>query len=109
MYGVEAYVCTDMNSLGCQIIQAQYLTHVHMLQLVPPEATQSPERRMKMERERSVIARISAAEPGAQEVGPRAHSGPLSLGLSLGNPNLPPLRPIDGGYPPCAWRSFALF
>ncbi|CAL8470663.1 g10205 [Coccomyxa elongata] len=65
-------------------------------QLAPPEATQSPERRMKMERERSVIARISAAEPGTQEVGPRAHSGPLSLGLSLGNPNLPPLRPIDG-------------
>ncbi|BDA45755.1 probable Kinesin heavy chain at N-terminal half [Coccomyxa sp. Obi] len=65
-------------------------------QLAPPEATQSPERRVKEERERSIIARISAAESGAQEVGPRVHSGPLSMGLSLSNPDLPPLRPVNG-------------
>ncbi|KAK9904052.1 hypothetical protein WJX75_003480 [Coccomyxa subellipsoidea] len=65
-------------------------------QLAPPEAAQSPERNAQTKRERSVIARISAAETGAQEVGPRVDSGPLSMGLSLSNPKLPPLRPING-------------
>lgn len=62
---------------------------------------------MKEERERSIIARISAAESGAQEVGPRAHSGPLSKGLSLSNPNLPPLRPVNGVHPFLVWFSFS--
>ena len=72
------------------------LTSAWVLQLAPPEATQSPECNAQSKLERSVIARISAAELGAQEVGPRVDSGPLSLGLSLSNPNLPSLRPING-------------
>lgn len=75
--------------------------HDFHLQLAPPEAAQSPERNAQTKRERSVIARISAAETGAQEVGPRVDSGPLSMGLSLSNPNLPPLRPINGA--PLLW------
>ncbi len=81
------------------------------MQLAPPEAAQSPERNAQSKRERSVIARISAAEPGAQEVGPRVDSGPLSLGLSLSNPTLPPLRPINGArlFAKCCKEAVMLF
>lgn len=69
------------------------------MQLAPPQATQSPERLIAAsQRERSVIARISAQESsGADDVGPLVTpSGPLSLGLSQSKPHLPPLRPHNG-------------
>jgi hypothetical protein len=60
-----------------------------------PAATESPEARLgTAERMRASIEAISAqAGADATDVGPRADSGPLSLGLSQSSLSFPPLPP----------------
>lgn len=64
-------------------------------QVPEPAVTESPEaRRGTAERMRASIEAISAqAGADANDIGPRADSGPLSLGLSQSSLTFPPLPP----------------
>ena len=80
---------------GSQLHTDESSTLRHAQQVPGLEASESPEAKASSgpRLHASAAALSSHVGAGAMEVGPRAGSGPLSLGLSTGSLSFPPLPP----------------